>query len=360
MSIEPADPRDGEPVGARDVLARAMDAQASVRRLRRAAIDDLLRPDAARLDDRRRAGVRTLLRAIVGTIGADIHDHAARLLAQRGAAAAGEALARVDAAAIMAAIEPRLAEDDGVAGDLIDRVTLDLIGDALPAGLVDHVPAPWTAIGRAIEQRAGALRAAESRRRVPPDQPPYATDLPAESQARFVWWIAASILNAAGPLPPAAAAALDRAVAAGAAQSLAEADEGERLEAAAMRLATFVDLRGEALAGAVDHCLGERRVVLLVALVAHALGSDYEAVRALFVEPADARLWIVLRATGLPRTQIAHIGYALSEADRRRDVEAFADLLDPLMTLPPDDADAACSSLRLPPPLRAALAGHVA
>ncbi|HCB75742.1 MAG TPA: hypothetical protein DEP91_06150 [Sphingomonas bacterium] len=353
MSIDPTDPLGGTPADVATLLAEADGAAALVRRLRGAAIRDLLIPDAARLDDRRRAALRTLIRAIVGTIGADIHDFALRRLTEvdEGGAAA---LSRVDACHLIASIEARLGTDEAIAGDLIDRVTLDLIGDGLPSGLIEQAPEPWQ--GRAAERAGEALRQAESRRRTPPDQPPYATDLPAESQAAFTWWIAAAIADVARPPLTDTSAALDRALADGAAHSLAQADEGERLEAAATRLAAVADLRGGALVGTLDHALAERRVVLLAALIAHAAGTSFDSVRVLMTEPADPRLWLLLRSLDLPRESIARIGFALCEADHRRDVERFADQLDAVMSLPVADAVLATAALRLPAAFRAARA----
>ncbi|WP_294265116.1 hypothetical protein [uncultured Sphingomonas sp.] len=356
MSIDPTDPPGGTPVDAATLLAEAEGATALVCSLRGAAIRDLLVPDAARLDDRRRAGVRTLIRAIIGTIGADIHDFAVRRLTGVDEAALA-ALARVEARHLIPAIEARLGADEAVAGDLIDRVTLDLLGQAFPTGLVDPVAEPWH--GRAAERAADALRQAESRRRIPPDQPPYATDLPAESHAAFTWWIAAAIAAAARPALTDTAAALDRALADGAIHALALADEGERLEAAAMRLAAVADLRGAAMVPATDHCLAERRAVLLAAIVAHAAAIAFDGVRALMTEPADPRLWLLLRSLDLPREAIARIGFALCEADHRRDVERFADLLDAAMAVPVADAALATAALRLPGAFRDARASGV-
>ncbi|PCD02976.1 hypothetical protein COC42_00615 [Sphingomonas spermidinifaciens] len=345
MSLDPTDPHGGPPVDAATLLAEADGAEALARRLREGAVRDLLIPDAARLDDRRRAALRTLLRAIVGTIGADIHEFALRRLRREDEGAA-TALAGVAAPRILSQIEHRLARKGEVAADLIGRVTLDLIGAALPSGVVESVP-PFAPAGHAAERAASALRLAESRRRTPPDQPPYAIDLPAESQAQFTWWIAAAIAEEAAA-PADSAAAIDRALADGAVQALSQADEGERLEAAAMRLAGLADRRGPALAEAMDHCLAERRIVLLAALIAHAAGAPYEAVRGLIVEPADPRLWLLLRSLDLPRESIARVGYSLSEADRRRDLERFADQLDIMMALPAVAVTKAIAALRLP------------
>lgn len=351
MSFDPIDQHGGKPVDAATLLAEASGAATRAERLRCEAVSDMFISDAARLDDRRRAGVRTLLRAIVGTIGADIHDFAARRLTEEEHGAS-VALARVEASQIMPAVERQLQMDVEVAADLIDRVTLDLIGEALPNGLVEGAVDPWIGAGRSVERAAEALRQAESRRRTPPDQPPYATDLPAEAQVHFTWWIAAAMASAARPPLIDDVVALDRAIADGAAYALAQADEGERLEAAAVRLAATADLRGGKLSQAIDHCLAERRIVLLAAMIARAAAIDYDSVRRLLIDPADPRLWLVLRSLDLPRESLARLGYGLAEADHRRDIERFADRLDAIMHLSTADAGLAIAVLRLPPAFR--------
>ncbi|HTG38581.1 hypothetical protein [Sphingomonas sp.] len=354
MSLDLSEQRGGESIDASNLLASASRAQSLCRLRREASVRDLLTPDDARLDDQRRYALRTLLRAIVGTIGGDIQDHAHRTLTQRGATAAAQALTRIEAYHIMPAVERCLGQDTVVAGELIERVTLDLIGSALPSGIVAAQGAPWPAGHRTLDQRLLALRQAEGRRQAPPDQPPYAIDLTAECQARFVWWIAAAIARAADA-DGNARVALDRAIADAGGQVLAGHDEGEGLEGIAARLALSLDLRGDLLVPIVEHCLGERRIVLLVAILAHALGVEGATMRTMIVDPADPRLWLVLRALDLPRETVARLGYAVCEADRRRDVEMFADRLDAIMAISPDAADGVLANLRLPADFRAAL-----
>ena len=70
---------------------------------------------------------------------------------------------------------------------------------------------------------------------------------------------------------------------------------------------------------------------------------------------AGDRLWVALRAIDLPREAIARIGYALCEADPRRDLEQFADVLDWIMAVAPQEARAALAPHYLDPDYRAAL-----
>jgi hypothetical protein len=63
----------------------------------------------------------------------------------------------------------------------------------------------------------------------------------------------------------------------------------------------------------------------------------------------------VLRALEVDRASIARIGLALSEADPRRDIDAFADGLDDIAATPAPDARAALASMLLHPDYRAAM-----
>jgi hypothetical protein len=94
---------------------------------------------------------------------------------------------------------------------------------------------------------------------------------------------------------------------------------------------------------------------LFAAVLAHALRIDFYAVRAMTLDSASERLWVALRALDFDRAAVARLGVALSEADPRRDVEAFADQLDMIMAVGADEARAAIAPLALPADYRAAL-----
>jgi hypothetical protein len=169
-----------------------------------------------------------------------------------------------------------------------------------------------------------------------------------------VWWVAAATRERA-LADEAEAPGLDRALAEAAIRNLAAHDEGARLEALAMRLAAALALEADELPPLLLEALRDRRLTLFVALLADALGVAYELVRELVLDPGGERLWLVLRALELPRDAVAEIGYRLSEADPRRDVEAFADQLEAIASVAPEAARAAVAPLRLHPDYRAAL-----
>ncbi|TKD50502.1 hypothetical protein [Sphingomonas baiyangensis] len=356
MSLNPADPRDAPVREAALLIADAAAADVRTRAIRTAALRDFLAEDCQRLDDRTRVAFAALLRTIVATIGGAIHGDALERLSAAGNRKAHAALNAVEAAAICPRLYDHLLSDEAMAAALLDRVVLDLIAERLPEALIERSESedPFDTADMATEASAVALRALEARRRGPVDQPPYAVDLDAETQFRCAWGIAAAIAVALAPVDAAARSAIEWALADATERALARHDDEDRLEAAATRFAVMRDLPLGRVAEAIEIALADGRIVLATALVAHALALSFEDVRAMIVDPRDTRLWLGLRALDLPRDTVARIGYALSEADPRRDVEAFADRIEAIMQIDPNEAAAALEHLRLPAPFRAA------
>ncbi|PMZ61591.1 hypothetical protein C1X97_30525, partial [Pseudomonas sp. FW306-2-11AA] len=118
--------------------------------------------------------------------------------------------------------------------------------------------------------------AAESRRRLPASLGQFrSTDLPAELHHRLVWWVAAALRDQFTDRAGAALPTLDRALVDAASRNIALHDEGERLEAAALRLACALDPRGHELSTLLADSLADRRVSLFIALLGRALALDY-------------------------------------------------------------------------------------
>ena len=138
-------------------------------------------------------------------------------------------------------------------------------------------------------------------------------------------------------------------------RSLAAHDEGERPEALAVRLAIAIDARADELATLLIGALGDRSLNLFVALLGRAVDLDYDGARAIVLEPEGDRLWLALRAAGLDRATIARIALALADADRRRDIERFADDLDDIAAMPVSTARSALAPLTLHHDLRLAI-----
>ena len=357
MSDNPVDMRDGATIGAKKLLARAAGADARAFHGLMIAIDDFFLPEEARLDERCRSALALLMRGLVDTVEAEIREHGARLLGARGEGDLAAAL--TEAAPVL----PRLAQsgllrDPELMAELMARVRQELIGGALPMNAPDRpslinrfVQHP----DRVVTAGAMAVLIAESRRRASPETGQFhQTELPAELHHRLVWWVAAALRECVAG-SDVETDALDRALSEAAQRSLTAYDEGERLEAAAMRFAGAIDAQAAELPQLLVESLGDRRIVLFIALLAHATRVGFSLARDIVVDPAGDRLWLALRALELSRDAIAKIGYALCEADPRRDLESFADLLDAIAAIDGADARKALAPMRLDPDYRAAI-----
>ena len=308
------------------------------------AIDDLFIPDDARLDEQTRIALARLLDGTVSAIEIELRRQAARLLAARGGTVAAEALL-TGGGASHRLIGAGLLRDEALVEALIARVQHDLVAAALPVTVTGPDDASLLVRLAAVPDRvvataARALLVADSRGGLA---------LPAEVQHRLVWWVAAAI-RPASPEPDA-----DRAIAEAAVRSLGAHDEGESGEAVAMRLAAAIDARPEELAPLLLEALGDRRLSLFLAVLAQALGLDFAQAQALVLEPEGERLWLALRAAQLDRATVARIALALSDADPRRDIEAFADELDRIAAVEPGEARLALAPETLNRDFRAAI-----
>lgn len=341
MSVDPD--QDPAPAGdgAARLLARAGAADARASALLAGTTADLFVPPEARLDDRTRAALQATLAALVGAV-----ERSLRGLLSSAALAPGPALPRLAAAG--------LTRDPALMRELIARARLDGLAAALPPAGADDpdraslLPRLSEHADPAIGTAAAALLAADNRRGAGTAETATQTELPAELHYRLVWWVAAALRGDD--------ATLDAALADAAFRTLARHDEGDRPEAAALRLAARLDAAPDTLAAVLVEALGDRRPALFAALIAQALRVPFEAAREIVADAAGDRLWLALRALDLPRDTIARIGLALGEADPRRDLDALADGLDAVETIPVETARAALAPLSLPDEFRAALA----
>ena len=357
MSDNPVGTRDGLAISAVELLARAAAAELRAYKGLMVAVEDFFLPEEARLDEHSRAGLAALLRGLVETVEGEIREHAVRLLTGRGESALVVALIEPGVSVLARLWNSGLLRDGDLMAELVARVRQEMLGGALPMNAPDDPERP-SLINRFVQHpdrvvaaSAMAVLIAESRRRGSPEVGQFQTELPAELHHRLVWWTAAALRERF----EGANEALDRALCDAAQRSLAAYDEGDRLEAAAMRFAAAIDAQPGELPKLLVESLGDRRIVLFIALLGHALGVPYALSRDLVLDPGADRLWLALRALEIGREGVAQIGYALSEADPRRDLEKFADTLDTIAAISPVEARAALAPLKLDPDYRAAL-----
>lgn len=335
MPLDASDPQDS---GAAAILARAREADAVEARRLHAAVDDFFLPDDARLDDQTRAVLAAGVARMVESMVQEIATFAQRA---SGREIASDVLPRLLASGLL--------RDAQLMADLIGGAQQELLADALrwtiaPADQSNLLALLAEYPDGVVAAAAAALLTAENRAR------DGRRELAAPVHQRLVWWVAAALRDAAGE-----GLALERALADGAARSIAANAVADRLDAAAMRLAAAIDPRPEEFGDLLAGALTDARPALFFALIAHAASLDFADARSIALDPDGDRLWLVLRAQGLGRAEIARIGLTLSEADHRRDVEAFADLLDSIAAVERDAAAAALAPMRLHPEFRAAL-----
>lgn len=358
MSNNLRDMDDGVQRDPGQLIARAAAADTRAGRRLAAAIDDFFLPDDGRLDDRMRTSIALSLSGLVTAVEIALRSHAARLLVTRDAGDLAERLTQREGSVLDRLVAAGLLRDNDMMCELVARVRQEAIGDALPASAPPKVDDPSLLTRLAnhadtvVASAANALFVAESRRRGLFEGVAQ-TDLPAELHHRLVWWVAAALrerFTGEGDI-----ASLDRALAEAALRSLAAHDEGDRLEAVAMRLAAAYEAAPHELPELLVEALGDRRIALFTALLAHAVGLGYEQARDVVADPDAAQLWLILRAVEAGRTQIARIGLALCEADAGRDLELFADSLDDIMAVSSNTARAALAPMKLHPDFRAAV-----
>jgi hypothetical protein len=357
MSADSNDASRAPVVDAAPLFARAAAADRRAEARLATAIDDFFLAEEDRLDDRTRAAIGAVLTSAVRAIEREIASHAARQLAGQGLAAQAAAIDAPGAPLLGRLLDSGLLRDRELMGELLGEVRQDLLGEALignrPPGVQAVLLARLTDCGDGVvAAAAGAYLLADGRRRAPSTA--RRADLPAMLHRRLAWWVAAALRKARSG-EPVHQAAIDRALVAAAQRSLAAHDEGDRLEAVAMRLASAIDARPEELGDLLAEALEEGRAALFIAVLAHALSIDFAEARALTLDPDGDRLWLALRAHGQDRETIARIGLALADADPRRDIEAFVDALDTIGAVPIEDARVALAPFALHPDFRAAL-----
>jgi hypothetical protein len=354
MSVDQRDWDDGAPASASTLLARAAAAARHANRRLAEAIDDFFLSDDSRLDDRMRAALAATLTAMVTVVERDLRQRAVAHLSGADPAL----IQRIEngASVLDRLVGSGLLRDFDLMRELIARTRQDLLVDLLPALPPDEVGSASLLARLAgsadawVAEAALTMMAAESRRRGLIDSNRLErTELPAELHHRLVWWVAAAIREQLGP------SSADRMIVEAALRALADHDEGDRLESAAMRLAVTIDPQPTELATVLRHALGDRRVALVIALLGHALGIDYATMRQIVLDGGE-QLWLALRGAGLDRATVARIGLSLCEADPRHDVEALADQLEAISAVTPDEARGVLAPLRLHPDFRAAMA----
>lgn len=340
MSVDRYDPELGLPDGADALLRRAASADARVARRLLAAAADLSAGDDERLDDEARSTIAAMLARLVDAIEADLRHYAGRAVAAASIPSTRGSLAE-------RLVRAGLLEDSELVAELVARARSEIISNRLPADPIETPDRPSLLArlandpDRVVAHAAAALMAAEARRRgTGPDAG--RDDLPAELHHRLVWWVAAALR------PADATGAVDAALVDAARRVLAAHDEGARIEAAAQRLAAALEPVEGSIGAMIEEALADRRLALVIEFIAHRLGVEPGLSRDIVLDPDADRLLLALRALNVPNEDMAAIGIALCEADRRRDPEALIASIDAVTAMSVEAARDALSGLRLP------------
>lgn len=350
MSVDFHDSPAGHRTAQGALIARARAASARSRSDLRAAAVDFAMSTQARLDDEARTAIRGDLARLTGAIETDLRYYGGVASSSQSAhklASGVDVAERLIAAGLLA--------DEVLMSELIDRAWCAIVAARLPLSIVSDsakpslLPRLAADPNQIVAEAANAMLLADARRRGDGGHVGR-NDLPAELQHRLVWWIAAALR----PTTPTRAG--DLALIDGARRVLSAHDEGARLEAAADRLVLALDPPTNELPALIEEALGERRLVLVAALIGHGAGIETGIARSMLLDPAGDRLWLALRAVDAPRALIVRLAMALSQADRRRDANMFIRLLDPLMTMTPATAADAFAALKFPEAFREACA----
>lgn len=343
--------RNGQGDAARLLLAAARERFA-------VAATDLLLPDAARLTEWQRLTAAALL----GRLIACIEDHLRTRLATHFAAEEGVAAALASAhVPIAAPILERAGalNDSELSAALVRRVEEHRFWTLhRPAGLDDLLFALARDGDEEVAGEAMALVIARSRRFDRFEEPVLTdTDLPADLQHRLVWLVAAALRHYL--VQHHRLSGVDAAIEAATADLLSRHDEGEGLEATALRLVRRLDgsgrLDGDLLARTIESGL----LPLFLAGVALRCGLDPAAAWEVLADPQGRGPALLARAAGLDRREAARILLALNaqgpifsgaEGDA---TEAQLDLFD---TLDQASADEVLRLWRVHPAYRASVA----
>lgn len=330
--------------GERDGAAQLL---ASSRARVAAAATDLALPERLRLTDRQRSALAHLLARIVGDIEDEIRSS---LLDTLDSPTVRAALSSATLQIALPILESAgLLSDPTFVALLLRRVEEHRLArggeGALLTELAGDPEAPLAAA-------AVSLLVAQSRRFDAFQEPLLAiADLPAELLHTTVWTVAAAIRRYLVAVQGLAGPQADEAVAAAAARCLAGFDEGEGIDAHALRLALLLRARNRLDDAFLARAAEQGALPLLLAAISLRAEVDIAAAWEILAEPLGRGPVLLLRAAGAGRQTAVSILLALAGRE-----DAIAPQLDLFDTVSPEEAVRLLSLWRRDPAYRAAVA----
>ena len=273
---------------------------------------DLFLPDRLRLTERQRAVVRGLLDKTMRAVEDELRASLAGAFEGNEALHAALSSAHVEIAGALLASSPALQEPDLLAMLLrrAEEHRLFVSGGGAATLLLDLVGDDDAEIAGA----AMAVLVAQSRRFDRFQEPALArTELPADLQHKLVWTVAAALRLYMTRHHQVAPAAADAALTEAAGALLAAYDEGDTLEARALRLVRGIDAAGRLDGEFLTRALLDGSFSLFIAALSIPTGLQPAAIAELLLAEGDGAV-LLLRACGLAREQAAAILLRLGAA----------------------------------------------
>jgi uncharacterized protein (DUF2336 family) len=276
------------------------------------AASDLLLPDQARLTEWQRLTAAALLARLVGAVEDDLRGRLAVSFETNAALHAALSSAHVPIAlpildraralhdAELTAILVRRAEEHRFWTAHAGRGQADLLHDLIRDAEDDDIAAEAMELVIARARRFDRFQEPLLGR----------VELPAELQHRLVWRVAAALRHYI--VQHHQAAGVDAAVETAASALIAGYDEGETMEAGAMRLARRLDRAGRLDGALLARALEEGMLPVLIAGLAVRCALDGGAVWEVLFDPRGRGPALLLRAGGIDRPATAAILLALA------------------------------------------------
>jgi uncharacterized protein (DUF2336 family) len=298
--------RNGKSDAARLLLAAARERFA-------VAATDLLLPDQARLTEWQRITAARLLSRLVRTVEEELRARLAEHFERHDALHAALSSAHVPIALPILERAQAL-RDPEITTILVRRVEEHRFWKArepVPDKVGEYLYELVRDEEEEIAGEAMALVIARSRRFDRFEEPVMArVELPAELQHRLVWMVAAALRQYV--VQQHEVGAVDGAVEEAAGALVAGYDEGETLEAVAMRLARHLHRNGRLDGSALSRIAGDGMLPLFIAGLSVLCALDPSAAWEVLSDPRGRGPALMLRAAGIERDEAAAILLALS------------------------------------------------
>jgi hypothetical protein len=297
------------------------------------AAADLALPERLRLSDWQRTTVTSLYAKLVRTIEDELRAHLAQTAAVKAHAGLAAAFNSAQVSIAGPVLERSAAQPDcGLVSSLVRRTEEHRRARGRGAGEMPILIELIKDRDPHVAEHAMAILIAQSRRFDSFSEPAAArTELSAELEHRLVWRVAAALRHymiAAHGFDPVAA---DWAIVASAERLLAAYDEGDALEARAMRLAKRLHETERLTDAFIERALSEGSLPLFLAGLGVRASLSHVSSWEIISDPKSRGPVFLLKAAGVERAQAVSIllGLAASEEEVPSQVDLF-DVTDPL------------------------------